>query len=45
MLEAPGAAGNREVGSRVGGDKGPWATGKLVAGLVATRGGGQQGSW
>ncbi len=39
------AAGNREVGSRVGGDKGQRAIGKLVAGLAVTRGGGQQGSW
>jgi hypothetical protein len=44
-LEAPEAADNREVSSRVGGDKGRrWVTGKLVAGLAATRGGGQQES-
>jgi hypothetical protein len=40
-----GAADNREVCSRVGGDKGRRETEKLVAGLLATKGDGQQGSW
>ncbi len=38
-MAATGVAGNRrEVGSRVGGDKGRRSTGKLAAGLAATRG-------